>query len=154
MEVLSRMDKEIDQIVQRCITKMGINRFHQEISNILDKYEEKDVLTIITNEGIHPRAPVHNRGDIYIASSGNIDFSSRKVVEAEFQEILKRVSRKLKSKPWKKVYLVPFGPAVLSMNIKLMVYRILHIETVDFLYVGHGEYYDLDIALRKIIADS
>ncbi|NEQ41007.1 MAG: hypothetical protein F6K40_34270 [Okeania sp. SIO3I5] len=75
-------------------------------------------------------------------------------MEKEFNKILIKVAEKLKSKPWKKVYLVPFGPAVLSMQIKLLVYRILYIETVDFLYAGHGVYYDLDINLRLIAAQS
>ncbi|NEN90215.1 MAG: hypothetical protein F6K48_15375 [Okeania sp. SIO3H1] len=75
-------------------------------------------------------------------------------METEFNQILIKVAQKLKSKPWKKVYLVPFGPAVLSMQIKLLVYRILYIETIDFLYAGHGVYYDLDINLRVIAAES
>lgn len=148
------MDHEIENIVNICLKKLGHEKFKLEIERILLINEEEDVLTIIVNEGIHPNSPVHERGQIYVASRGNIDFSSKNNVEKEFQRILIGLAKKLKSKPWKKVYIVPFGPAVLSMQIKLLVYRILYIETIDFLYAGHGTYYELDIDLRTIAAES
>ncbi|NEQ41008.1 MAG: hypothetical protein F6K40_34275 [Okeania sp. SIO3I5] len=45
--------------------------------DVLTKNEEQDVLTIIVNEGIHPNSPTHNRGEIYVASRGSLDFSSK-----------------------------------------------------------------------------
>ncbi|MHC5743562.1 MAG: hypothetical protein ACYTXT_16885 [Nostoc sp.] len=148
------MDKDIENLLEDCLLYLGYEKFREEIEKLHLKIKEEDVLTIIVNEGIHPNSPVHERGEIYIASRGNIDFSSQEIVEKEFKEILLSIAKKLKSKPWKKVYLVPFGPAVLSMQIKLLVYRILYIETIDFLYAGHGKYYDLDIDLRTIAAES
>ncbi|BAY94370.1 MULTISPECIES: hypothetical protein [unclassified Tolypothrix] len=148
------MDEQIEKLVKDCLQKLGNENFKKEIVNLINKNEEQDVLTIIVNEGVHPNSPDHNHGEVYVASRGNIDFSSKEIVEKEFNQILIGVAKKLKSKPWKKVYLVPFGPAVLSMQIKLLVYRILYIETIDFLYAGHGIYYDLNINLRIIAADS
>ncbi|MBP0016383.1 MAG: hypothetical protein J7647_02360 [Cyanobacteria bacterium SBLK] len=148
------MDKELENLIEDCLDKLGDEEFKKGISKLLTTNDEKDVLTIIANEGIHPSSPAHNHGEIYVASRGNIDFSSQEIVREELNKILVGVAKKLKSKPWKKVYLVPFGPAVLSMQIKLLVYRILYIETVDFLYAGHGTYYDLNINLRVIAAES
>jgi hypothetical protein len=148
------MEEEIAGLIKECQAKLGSEKFRKEIIDLLAKSDEHDVLTIIVNEGVHPSSPLHNNGEVYIASRGNIDFSSKEVVEKEFVEILIGVAKKLKSKPWKKVYLVPFGPAVLSMQIKLLVYRILYMETIDFLYAGQGDYYDLDINLRIIATTS
>ncbi|MBL1179268.1 hypothetical protein [Pantanalinema sp. GBBB05] len=148
------MDTELKKLVEDCLQKLGAESFKREVKSLLNKDNEKDTLTIIVNEGIHPASPIHEHGEIYVASQGNIDFSSKEIVEKEFKKILIGVAQKLKSKPWKKVYLVPFGPAVLSMQIKLLVYRILYIETIDFLYAGYGNYYDLDINLRIIAAES
>lgn len=141
-------------MIEDCLQKLGYENLKMEIINILTKNEEQDVLTIIVNQGIHPNSPTHNHGEIYVASRGSIDFSSKETVETEFKKILIKIAQKLKLKPWKKVYFVPFDPAVLSMQIKLFVYRILYIETVDFLDAGHGVYYDLDINLRLIAAES
>jgi len=148
------MDETIKYLIEECLKELGHETLRKEIESIILRNKQKDVLTIIVNEGIHPMSPVHNRGEIYIASRGNIDFSSKNEVKQQFENILSEVAKKLKSKPWNKVYLVPFGPAVLSMQIKLLVYRILYIETIDFLYAGHGIYYDLDINLRIIAAES
>lgn len=148
------MDKYLEALIEKCLEKIGSEKLKTEMKNLLAYEEDQDFLTIIANEGIHPNSPIHNRGEVYVASRGSLDFSSKEIVQQQFKEILTKTAIKLKSKPWKKVYLVPFGPAVLSMQIKLLVYRILYMETIDFLYVGHGNYYDLDIDLRTIVAKS
>ena len=37
------------------------------------------------------------------------------------------------------------------MQIKLLVYRICHIETVDVFYVGAGKYFDYQGNLRDLV---
>ena len=77
-----------------------------------------------------------------------------KTVQNEIKEILINVARKLKSASWKQIYLVPFGPAVLSMNIKMLVYKILYVETIDILHLGNGVHVDIDINTRDISISS
>ena len=149
MKVVNSLDKAIKEY----ISKFGedslfelINKKEQEIEGL--------ELTIIANAGIHPLQSCHQRGEIYIASRGNIDFSSHEAAHNEIIKILILVAEKLKSKPWRKVYLVPFGPAVISMCIKSLVYKILNQETVDVLHVGNGVHYDIYFELRNIAAYS
>lgn len=144
------MDKEMKELVEECLDKLGYDRLKEELNKVLSSNDKKDSLTIIVNEGVHPHSSVHERGEVYIASRGNLDFSSKEAVEKDFEKVLLGVADKLKSKMWTRVYIVPFGPSVLAMQIKLLVYRILHIETVDILHAGNGVYYDLEINQRDI----
>ena len=144
------MDKEIKELVEECLSKVGYGRLREELNRVLSLHDGEDILTIIVNEGVHPHAAVHERGEVYIASMGNLDFSSKERAEEEFQKILLGVAQKLKSKIWRKIYIVPFGPPILAMQIKLLVYRISRIETIDVLRAGNGIYYDLEINQRDI----
>ena len=83
-----------------------------------------------------------------------MDFSSIDTVSVEFKAILSGLTEKLKSKKWKRIHIIPFGPCALSMQIKLLVYRITRIESVDVFYLGEGEYVDLKINQRNIIVGS
>jgi len=53
-----------------------------------------------------------------------------------------------------RVYWVPFGPTTLSLQIKILVYRVTSIETIDGLYDGTGGYYELSFSQRGIIAST
>jgi hypothetical protein len=144
------MDKEMKQLIEECLNKVGYEKLREELNKVLSIQDGEDVLTIIVNEGVHPHAAFHERGEVYIASRGNLDFSSKERAEEEFQKVLLGVAQKLKSKIWKKIYIVPFGPPILAMQIKLLVYRISRIETIDVLRAGNGVYYDLEINQRDI----
>jgi hypothetical protein len=114
----------------------------------------KNTLTIVSNCGVHHLPEELKRGEMYYASNGTMDFSSLTSVKAIYTSILSDLSRILKQKKWDKIYLVPFGHSTLSMQIKLLVFRITRIETTDLFYDGSGKYYDLDIELRPLITES
>ena len=118
------------------------------------KPREEDVLTIVVNRGVHHLPEKHLRGAVFYASKGNLDFSSPRSVEKEFEQVLVDVTRILKERRWKQVFVLPFGPCALSMQIKLLVYRITRIETIDIFHLGEGEYMDLEIRQRHIIVDT
>jgi hypothetical protein len=111
-------------------------------------------LTIIANEGTHHLPEAFRRGMIYSASKGNLDFSSADKVREQFEGILSQLASLLKSRTWSRIYLVPFGHATLSMQIKLLVYRVTRLETIDIFYDGKGGYSDLQLELRPVILDS
>ena len=111
----------------------------------------EDTLTIVVNRGVHHMPEEYAIGEVYFASEGNLDFSSKESVQSEHERVLSDVAQKLKSRRWRRVYLVPFGPNTLSMQIKLLVYRITRIETHDLFYAGDGEYFCLYINQRDLI---
>ncbi|MBU0654244.1 MAG: hypothetical protein KJ914_03825 [Gammaproteobacteria bacterium] len=144
------MKKEIEKLINTIIEIHGVDNLKAELHSILGSSDDENTLTIIANAGIHPTEALHNRGTVYIASTGSLDFSSKESSALEIKNILYGVAKVLKSKKWKKVILVPFGPSVLSMNIKMLVYKILYINTIDVLHAGNGIHYDINVDHRKI----
>ena len=141
---MSRLDDLADQIG------------YKEACEILQQHvaENKvaqDVLTIVVNQGVHHMPEEYLHGEVFYASEGNLDFSSKATVYEEFKNVLSKVASKLKSKQWKHIYILPFGPSTLSMQIKLLAYRITRIESVDLFYISHGEYFPVDLDQREII---
>jgi hypothetical protein len=110
-------------------------------------------LTIVCNAGIHPIPSDFVFGELYIASKGNLDFSSIETINAAYDQIIIRLHEKLMEKRWKEIYVFPFGHSTLAMNIKLAVYRTLRIETVDIFYFGNGEYGLLKRDTRKLLVE-
>ena len=129
-------------------------------SDILRRYsgqrgdESDNALTIVANRGVHHLPDENLRGTVFYASEGNLDFSSAESVQEEFERILEGVARILKSRSWKQVFIVPFGPCALSMQIKLLIYRITRIESIDIFHLGQGEYMDLEVKQRHIIVNA
>jgi hypothetical protein len=110
----------------------------------------EDVLTIIANQGIHVLGGKYLRGEVFAASTGSLNFTNTRSITAEYQRILSRTARKLKERPWRKVYIVPFGPTTLSMQIKLLVYRICGVESIDVAHLGGNMRADVALNLRQI----
>ena len=144
---MPKLDDLVDQI--------GVDRAYKILERYKDRHlvENEHVLTIISNMGVHHIPENILVGEVFVASEGNLDFSTPKSIRKEIDRILGRISTKLKSKKWKHVYIVPFGPCIISMQIKLLVYRVTRIESVDLFYVG-GEYVELAIDQREIIVGS
>ena len=142
---MSKLDDLID--------KIG----HEKSCDILAYHLERqsdDVLTIVANKGVHHLPSECLRGEVYYASEGTLDFSSIEFVKVQYEKILGDVSVILKKRPWKHVYLVPFGHSTLCMQIKLLVFRVTRIETTDLFYDGKGHYSDLCIEQRNLIVSS
>jgi hypothetical protein len=146
------MDDHIAKIIDQCIAACGVDVVQKSLVALLDEHQEH-VLTIVVNAGQHPLRSVHSRGEVYFASEGLFDYSDQDDVVKQFTKVLQGVSTKLRSKPWKKIYIVPFGPSVLSMQIKLLVYRVLHMETVDVLHIGGDEYLDIKLDQRHVVVE-
>ena len=143
--------KQLDDLV----ANLGCERACEVLSRHVRRAQcLHNVLTIIVNRGVHSIPKDQIYGEIFFASEGNLDFSSKESVHSEFEAVLSNVTKKLKSNAWKQIYILPFGPSTLSMQIKLLVYRVTRIETIDLFYLGSGEYFDLDINQRDIIVES
>lgn len=108
-------------------------------------------LTIVSNAGVHPVPEEYIVGELYVASEGSFDFSSIETVSEKYDEIILNLHQKLSEKKWEKIYLFPFGHSTLCMAIKIAVYRVLRIETIDIFYFGNGRYDYLDRDTRAVI---
>ena len=82
------------------IEKIGRDRAIDILSRFAEEDAEVDtqVLTIVSNKGVHHLPSDILRGEVFYASEGNLDFSSLETVSMEFKEILRRLTEKLKSK--------------------------------------------------------
>jgi hypothetical protein len=110
---------------------------------------EPTVLTIIANAGVHEIPQLYLRGDVYEASRGDWDASTEEALLLELKAILSRLASKLRSQRWSRVYLIPTGHPVLSLQIKSMVYRLLRFNTID-LYHKAGAYFEVNLDQRAI----
>jgi hypothetical protein len=141
---------KVKSLLDRLLSQMGKAELERYLEAALDKREPSN-LTIVSNLSLHPLREAHKRGEVFVASTGSFDFSNPEIVKVQFEEALRGVIHKLQERPWKKIYLVPFGPAGLSMQIKLLVYRVLHIETIDVLHLGEETYADIEIHHRSLM---
>jgi hypothetical protein len=107
------------------------------------------VLTIIANAGVHEIPHAYLRGEVYEASRGDWDASTEEALLLELRGILSRLVDKLRSERWNRVYLIPTGHPVLSLQIKAMVYRLLRFNTID-LYYKAGTYLEVNLDQREI----
>jgi len=108
-------------------------------------------LTIVSNAGLHPIPYDYVRGEIFIASEGNLDFSDIESVNSELDKIAQNLKTLLFSEKWTHVYLLPFGHSSISLTIKMTVFRLLRIETIDIFYFGSGKYDYLERDSRSAI---
>lgn len=143
------MNKELQLKLKDYLSKNGESALLSLITETSPDLEHK-TLTIIANGGVHPLQDIHKRGEIFFASMGSINFESKQSAEKELEKILTRVALKLKSESWSRVYIVPFGPSILSMLIKSLVYKILNQETIDILHAGSGVHFDISIDTRAV----
>lgn len=130
----------------------GKTKVMQTLSNVAEMKAVEDDLAIIVNEGVHHLDDEYKRSHVFIASQGSLDFSSPESVHAEYQRVLKATAQKLKSRSWKRVYIVP-GPTTLFMQIKLLVYRICGLQSINVMQLRGETRIDLN-NLRELIVDS
>ena len=151
----SDLSESFNKILEDAVDVYGEEAVKTLLINSLSNLKnENSVLTIVVNAGIHPLPENLLRGDVFIASHGNLDFSSKLSIESEFRNILKNVSVKLQSNNWNLVYIVPFGPAVLSMLIKNLVYKVLYINSIDVIHAGSGVHFDIEIEPREMAIEA
>jgi hypothetical protein len=145
----SDLHKLLDEVVKA----KGTIRVEAALTGLLSS-EAPDVrvLTIVANAGVHDIPSAYLRGEVYEASRGDWDAGTEQALSAELRRILSALVKTLKSKRWDRIYLIPTGHPILSVQIKTMVYRILRLNTVD-LYYKAGAYFEVDLDQRAIALD-
>lgn len=138
----------LHDLLDAAVDEHGAERILRALESLIVD-SRTNVLTIIANAGRHNIPQEYLRGDIFLASSGNLDLSSRSSAENAIFEILSNLNRKLLEHSWSKIYLIPTGHPILSLQIKTTVYRVTRLNTIDLFYLD-GKYFDLAIDLRNI----
>jgi len=140
----------LEKALQKAIDGVGRKRVADELRLLASSASGADVLTIVVNEGIHVLSRKYQRGEVFAASRGSMDFSTPASIKKEYEKALRRTARKLKERAWQTIYIVPFGPTTLAMQIKLLVYRICGIESIDVAHLGGNTRADIEFDLRRI----
>ncbi|WP_157081026.1 hypothetical protein [Novosphingobium naphthalenivorans] len=140
-----------EQILEDLIQRRGESFVRSQL-NVLGVRRKE--LTILSNAGMHPIPHEYVRGELFTASEGNLDFTDINSVNLELDRIVKRVKEKIFSDNWTNVYLIPFGHSSISLTIKMTVFRLLRIETIDVFYFGEGRYDYLDRDSRDSILEA
>ena len=143
--------KELMEALTLAVERRGIRAACEALKDLATIAERSPrVLTIIGNGGMHaiPKECLH--GDVYIATQGTLNLSGLDSIEDEYGPILRRLAEKLWETPWEKIYFVPTGPTTLALQIKLLVYHITRIPTIDFLYLS-GRYTEVAMDYRKYL---
>jgi hypothetical protein len=148
------VDSELDAALQLALSTAGKQRVLQVLSQLVEQDNKESTLTIIANEGVHHLAEEFKRGECFVASYGSLDLSCTESIHRAFRQVLLRTARKLKSQTWHRVYIVPFGPTPLSMQLKLLVYRVCGLESIEVMHVSGEPRADVSINLRELIVDS
>lgn len=145
---------DLHKLLDKAVKARGVSPVAEALQGLLKpSAAESTVLTIIANAGVHEIPKTYLRGEVYKASQGDWDASTEESLRGELRAILARLADKLRSRQWQRVYLIPTGHPVLSVQIKAMVYRLLRINTID-LYHKAGTYFEIDIDQRAIALES
>lgn len=113
--------------------------------------EATRTLTIVGNGGMHAIPEEFIHGELYEATRGTIDLSKCESIGALYVSILRPLADKLREKAWERIYFIPTGPTTLALQIKLLVYHITRISTVDLLYL-RGDYTEIDLDYRSYLS--
>ncbi len=148
------LEGEFETALATAIDSVGREQVLAALSHLAQRSDIDRVLTIVVNAGVHHLPPEYHRGEVFVASEGTLNLSSAESIHAEFRRILLRTAGMLKSRAWQRVYIIPFGPTALSMLLKLLVYRVCAIESIDVVNVPGNRRVDLSFDLRQIIIDS
>jgi hypothetical protein len=148
------IDEKLSTIVEECVRLRGRDAVEKNLADLIRTAEvpEEAILTIVGNSGVHPIPAQYLRGEVYSASHGNWDVSALQALEAEFKRLLGQLGHKLHERSWQRIYFIPTGHPALSIHIKLFVYRITRIDTIDLVYLK-GRYYELSIDHRQVMLE-
>ena len=142
-------DDDLHKLLDRAIKVSGSSRAEEALRDLVSDESGEAILTIIANAGVHRVPAAFLRGEVYEASRGDWDVSTEEALLAELNEILAHLVAKLHSRHWTRVYLVPTGHPILSIQIKALVYRVLRINTTD-LYYKNGSYFEVELDQRAV----
>ena len=145
------MTKEINSLVEQFAETFGTDELVSLLSSKLEGSAAKNVLTIICDDTLHKIPSDLVDGDLFVFSSGNFDASSEHALLRYLEERVLALYAQLNTKTWKRIRLIYSGHAILASTVKLVVYRVTHLETEDVLYFGEHGYLKIQLRLRELL---
>jgi hypothetical protein len=143
--------ESFDEVLTRARKTLGDRELAKALLSLVESKDEASAeLTIISNAGMHAIPSAYIHGTLYPASDGNIDLSTEAAITASYGLVLRKLAEKLKEREWKRIYLIPTGPTTLALQIKLLVYHITRLSTID-LYYSRGNYFELALDYRDYL---
>ena len=139
--------------LERLVKKYGSEQLLHEFRAIT-LTDNDNICTILINGGLHSFPDELFLGERYTFYEGNLDLSSERNLQYFMIQRLYNLSKFLKSRKWRRIYLIISGHAAVCMQVKLAIYRITHIETVDWVFDGSGNYLQLELPLRGILSQT
>lgn len=140
---------DFTRLLDAAVASVGAERVAEVLRGLTRRETSADTLTLISNAGVHTIPDNYLRGDVYEVSRGDWTANTAAEVHEELTRLLGDLARKLRSRTWRKVYLIPTGHPILTVNVKLLVYRLLRINTID-LYYRAGSYIEVQIDHRRL----
>jgi hypothetical protein len=135
--------------LQSELDRLLIDFSKEEIIEALRVSTSDDVLSIIADGSMH-RQPDHLLiGQRYIFSNGMIDTTTDQSVDLHILDCCRRLSLVLRQKNWSQIRLFYSGHSLLPAYAKLTVYRVTHLDTVDFGFFGEAGFRRVEISLRR-----
>jgi hypothetical protein len=141
--------RDLQDLLDEAIAAHGVEPVARMLSDLLRTGPTQRVLTIIANAGVHEIPAQYLRGEVYEASRGNWDATTAAALLEELTKLLTALGQKLREQQWERIYLIPTGHPILSLQIKSMVYCVVRMNTVD-LYYKAGSYFEIDIDQRSV----
>lgn len=139
----------LHEAIETLIESYGVDSVSRSFNKILSRTEA--ICTVVVNAGLHKFPESILLGDVYIFTEGNLHLENSDIFHQELSDHLVKLADYISNRKWKKIYLVISGHAVLNMNVKLLIYRLTRLETVDWVYDGQGSYFECHIPVRSIL---
>ena len=145
------MTKEISTLVEEFTEAFGTEELINLLSSKLERSATRNVLTIVCDDTLHKIPSDLVDGDLFVFSSGNFDTSSEQAMLHYLEERVLALYAQLNTKTWKRIRLIFSGHAILASTVKLVVYRVTHLETEDVVYFGEHGYLRIHLRLRELL---
>lgn len=123
----------------------------QEIISKLERRKEPQSLAIISDGGMHMSPLEAEVCEKYVFSEGMINVDSDETLRQHILSCCVNLAEKLRSRQWNEISLFYSGHALLAAYAKLTVYRVTHLDTVDFGYFGSHGFRRIYLPIRENI---
>lgn len=141
---MSNISRDVAILVERYGSQNLIEELQKSDSG-------KNILSIISSEGMHRQPLELMSGEKYIFSEGMIDSTTNQSVSYHLAECCENLANKLREKKWDEIQLFFSGHGLLAAYAKMTVYRVTHLSTVDYGFFADSGYRCVDIDLRPLI---
>src|ERR1700674_4726274 len=99
---------DLHRLLDEALKMKGTAPVEAALEGLLASGEpESQALTIIANAGVHEVPSAYLRGEVYEASRGDWDASTEEALSIELRRILSQLAKKLRSRRWDRIYLIP-----------------------------------------------